>query len=92
MAVNAPLLVHAYAKVNLDLKILGVEIDDEGAETIASRSRGTPRVANRLLKRVRDYAQVHGDGSIDAATAYLALDMLEVDHEGLDRLAGRKPA
>jgi Holliday junction DNA helicase RuvB len=43
-------------------------------------------VANRLLKRVRDYAQVHGDGSIDAATAYAALDLLEVDHEGLDRL------
>jgi Holliday junction DNA helicase RuvB len=43
-------------------------------------------VANRLLKRVRDYAQIHADGSIDAATAYAALDMLEVDHEGLDRL------
>ena len=43
-------------------------------------------MANRLLKRVRDYAQVHGDGTIDAATAYAALDMLEVDHEGLDRL------
>ena len=58
----------------------------DGARAIAERSRGTPRVANRLLKRVRDYAQVHGDGSVDAATAYAALDMLGVDHEGLDRL------
>ncbi len=66
--------------------ILEVRLDPAGAEAIARRSRGTPRVANRLLKRVRDYAQIHGDGSVDAATAYAALDMLEVDHEGLDRL------
>ena len=51
-----------------------------------SAARGTPRVANRLLKRVRDYAQLHADGKIDADTAYHALDLLEVDHEGLDRL------
>jgi Holliday junction DNA helicase RuvB len=66
--------------------VLKVPVHLDGARAIAERSRGTPRVANRLLKRVRDYAQVHGDGSIDAATAYAALDLLEVDHEGLDRL------
>jgi Holliday junction DNA helicase RuvB len=65
--------------------ILGVEIDTEGAQTIASRSRGTPRVANRLLKRVRDFAQVKGAGTIDAAVAAGALEMLEVDAGGLDR-------
>ena len=66
--------------------ILDVEIDEEGATTIASRSRGTPRVANRLLKRVRDYAEVHGAGRIDGQVAEEALDLLEVDHAGLDRL------
>ena len=66
--------------------VLKVPVHMDGARAIAERSRGTPRVANRLLKRVRDYAQVEGDGSVDAATAYAALDMLEVDHEGLDRL------
>ncbi len=66
--------------------ILEVEVDDEGAETIASRSRGTPRVANRLLKRVRDFAEVRGAGSIDARVAREALDLLEVDEAGLDRL------
>jgi Holliday junction DNA helicase RuvB len=63
-----------------------VEIEPAGARSIADRARGTPRVANRLLKRVRDYAQVHGAGAIDAATAASALDLLEVDEEGLDRL------
>jgi Holliday junction DNA helicase RuvB len=66
--------------------ILGVDIDQEGATAIAGRSRGTPRVANRLLKRVRDYAEVHGDGAIDSSLAIAALDMLEVDQAGLDRL------
>jgi Holliday junction DNA helicase RuvB len=66
--------------------VLGVEIDGAGARAIAERSRGTPRVANRLLKRVRDYAEVHGDGRVDAAVAGSALNLLEVDHEGLDRL------
>ena len=66
--------------------ILGVAIDDAGARAIAARSRGTPRVANRLLKRVRDYAQVQGDIAIDGDVATAALDLLEVDHEGLDRL------
>jgi holliday junction DNA helicase RuvB len=66
--------------------ILNATIDDAGAETIARRSRGTPRVANRLLKRVRDYAEVRHAGAIDASIAAAALDLLEVDHEGLDRL------
>jgi Holliday junction DNA helicase RuvB len=66
-------------------QILEVEIDGDGAETIASRSRGTPRVANRLLKRVRDFAQVKGRGAIDADVAESALEMLEVDAGGLDR-------
>jgi holliday junction DNA helicase RuvB len=66
--------------------ILGVEVDEDGAEAIAARSRGTPRVANRLLKRVRDFAEVRGAGSIDAGVAAEALDMLEVDSLGLDRL------
>lgn len=65
--------------------ILEVEIDAEGARTIAARSRGTPRVANRLLKRVRDFAEVKGAGSIDAAAAAAGLEMLEVDAGGLDR-------
>ena len=59
-------------------------IDDGGVQEIASRARGTPRVANRLLKRVRDYAQVRGAGVIDAAIARQALGMLEVDDLGLD--------
>jgi holliday junction DNA helicase RuvB len=66
--------------------ILDVQIDDEGAETIAGRARGTPRVANRLLKRVRDFAEVRGAGTIDAQVAREALDLLEVDPAGLDRL------
>jgi holliday junction DNA helicase RuvB len=65
--------------------ILDVEIDADGAHTIASRSRGTPRVANRLLKRVRDFAQVKGKGTIGGAVAADALEMLEVDAGGLDR-------
>jgi Holliday junction DNA helicase RuvB len=66
--------------------ILAAEIGPEGARAIAQRSRGTPRVANRLLKRVRDYAQVRANGEIDAAFADAALDLLEVDAAGLDRL------
>jgi Holliday junction DNA helicase RuvB len=66
--------------------ILGVAIEPAGAQAIATRSRGTPRVANRLLKRVRDYAEVHGEGTITVAIARRALDLLEVDAEGLDRL------
>jgi holliday junction DNA helicase RuvB len=66
-------------------KILGIPITEDGAEQLARRSRGTPRVANRLLKRVRDYAEVVGDGKIDEETANAALEMLGVDDIGLDR-------
>lgn len=66
-------------------KLLGIECDREGALEIAARSRGTPRIANRMIKRVRDYAEVRGDGRIDLAIAEKALDMLEVDRLGLDR-------
>jgi holliday junction DNA helicase RuvB len=66
--------------------ILDVEIDEDGARTLAGRSRGTPRVANRLLKRVRDFAEVRGAGAVDAQVAREALDLLEVDPAGLDRL------
>ncbi len=65
-------------------KILNVEISKDGAVEIARRSRGTPRLANRLLKRVRDFAQVKYDGVIDEECAILALDLLEVDQYGLD--------
>ena len=65
-------------------KILGIETNQEGALEIASRSRGTPRIANRLLKRVRDFAQVMSDGVITYETAKVALDKLEIDELGLD--------
>jgi Holliday junction DNA helicase RuvB len=67
-------------------EILGIEITQEGAEEIAKRARGTPRVANRLLKRVRDFAQVKDEGAITKGVAQKALDMLGVDEEGLDEL------
>jgi len=66
--------------------ILGIELEQEGARTIAARSRGTPRVANRLLKRVRDFAEVRMQGTVTARAAQEALEMLEVDERGLDRL------
>ena len=66
--------------------LLEVEIDDEGAHEIASRSRGTPRIANRLLKRVRDYAQVKGNGIITLEIARMALKALEIDELGLDNI------
>ena len=66
--------------------ILGVDIDDEGAGEIARRSRGTPRVANRLLRRVRDFAQVRSDGRIDGESARQGLEVFEVDDRGLDKL------
>ena len=72
--------------VERSAEILGVAIDDEGAVEIASRSRGTPRIANRLLRRVRDYAQVRGGGKIDKRTAQAALQMLEVDRHGFDEV------
>ncbi|MGH2738413.1 MAG: Holliday junction DNA helicase RuvB C-terminal domain-containing protein, partial [Actinomycetota bacterium] len=66
--------------------ILEVEVEDDGAEEIARRARGTPRIANRLLRRVRDYAQVRGDGRITLEAAADALALFEVDERGLDRL------
>jgi holliday junction DNA helicase RuvB len=69
--------------------LLGVEITETGATELARRSRGTPRVANRLLRRVRDYAQVRADGIIDAEVAAAALELLEVDEYGLDEMDGR---
>lgn len=66
--------------------VLGLEIDTQGAWEIARRSRGTPRIANRLLKRVRDYAQVHGDGKINRETAAAALALLDIDQLGFDRM------
>jgi Holliday junction DNA helicase RuvB len=70
-------------------KLLGVEIDPSGLAEIARRGRGTPRVALRLLRRVRDYAQVRGDGAIDGQLAADALSLLDVDPLGLDDLDRR---
>ena len=70
-------------------QVLGVEIDTKGAAEIAKRSRGTPRLANRLLKRVRDFAQVKYDGKITYDVACFALNLLEVDRYGLDKIDRR---
>ena len=75
--------------VRRSAQILGIPCDAEGARELARRSRGTPRIANRLLRRVRDFAQVKGDGTIDAAIARAAMDMLKVDPEGFDELDRR---
>jgi Holliday junction DNA helicase RuvB len=72
--------------VKRSAKLLNVEIDEQGAEEISRRSRGTPRIANRLLKRVRDYAEVRADGRVTRAVAETALDLLEVDRFGLDEV------
>ena len=72
--------------VERSAQILGVQIDEAGGHEIASRSRGTPRIANRLLRRVRDYAQVRSAGHIDQSTAQAALAMLEVDKHGFDEI------
>lgn len=69
--------------------VLEAPIDRRGADEIARRSRGTPRIANRLLRRVRDFAQIEGDGRIDRAAARRALDQLEVDEHGLDEIDRR---
>ena len=66
--------------------LLAVDLRDDGALEISGRCRGTPRIANRLLRRVRDWAQVHGDGVVDRATAAAALELYEVDGLGLDRI------
>lgn len=72
--------------VERSAELLGIGISTEAIDEIGSRSRGTPRIANRLLRRVRDYSQVHGDGSITIGDAMAALAMYEVDEIGLDRL------
>ena len=76
---------HLAEVVGRSAGIMGVEVEPEGEHAIAERSRGTPRVANRLLKRVRDFAEVRGEGVITGAVAADALEMLEVDSAGLDR-------
>jgi Holliday junction DNA helicase RuvB len=77
---------HLAKIVSRAAKILGISIDDEGAMEIARRSRGTPRVANRLLRRVRDYAQVRADNIINRPVTDAALKMLGVDQKGLDKM------
>ncbi|KAF0157073.1 MAG: holliday junction DNA helicase RuvB [Syntrophaceae bacterium] len=72
--------------VQRSARILGVSLTGTGAEELATRARGTPRIANRLLKRVRDYAEVKGDGTIDGKIACEALDAFEVDHKGFDQM------
>jgi Holliday junction DNA helicase RuvB len=72
--------------VNRSARLLNVRIDADGAREIAGRSRGTPRIANRLLRRVRDYAEVKADGAVNLDVARAALDVYEVDERGLDRL------
>jgi Holliday junction DNA helicase RuvB len=74
------------AIVHRSAGILSVSVDDEGAFEIAQRSRGTPRVANRLLRRVRDFAEVRHDGVVSASVARAGLELFEVDDEGLDKL------
>src|SRR5512142_1035582 len=77
------------AIVRRSARILGIACADDGAREIANRARGTPRIANRLLRRVRDFAQVKADGHITSAVAIAALDMLKVDAEGFDALDRR---
>jgi len=67
-------------------RILGIEVSEDGAEELAMRARGTPRIANRLLRRTRDYAEVRGDGHIDREIARRSLDLLRIDETGLDEL------
>jgi Holliday junction DNA helicase RuvB len=79
-AADLEVLIHRSAR------ILGISVTDDGANEIAGRSRGTPRIANRLLRRVRDFAEVRGDGTVNASTAKAALQVYDVDDLGLDRL------
>jgi Holliday junction DNA helicase RuvB len=72
--------------ISRSASILGVKLNKDGAEELARRARGTPRIANRLLKRVRDYAEVKGDGTIDGKIAREALDAFEVDQKGFDQM------
>ncbi|MGX8728349.1 MAG: Holliday junction branch migration DNA helicase RuvB, partial [Lachnospiraceae bacterium] len=75
-----------YQIVTRSARLLGVDIDEKGARQLARRSRGTPRLANRLLRRVRDFAQVRFDGKVTEAVATVALDLLDVDQFGLETL------
>jgi Holliday junction DNA helicase RuvB len=75
--------------VTRSAEVMQIPIDEDGAAEIALRSRGTPRIANRLLRRVRDFAQVRGSGTIDRPTANAALAMLEVDAHGFDEIDRR---
>ncbi|OBX87159.1 Holliday junction branch migration DNA helicase RuvB [Moraxella nonliquefaciens] len=75
--------------VKRSANLLGIDMEEMGAIEVARRSRGTPRIANRLLRRVRDYAEVKGDGTVTGQMASLALDMLLVDKQGLDHLDRR---
>lgn len=75
--------------VKRSANLLGIDMEEMGAVEVARRSRGTPRIANRLLRRVRDYAEVKGDGTVTGQMASLALDMLSVDKQGLDHLDRR---
>jgi len=72
--------------VRRSARILGVSLDDEAGQEVARRSRGTPRIANRLLRRVRDYAQVRADGRITVEVAHAAMKLLEVDDQGFDEI------
>ena len=76
----------AHEGFNKSFEPVSFKIDEKGAVEMGRRSRGTPRIANRLLKRVRDYAQIKADGIIDEEVAQAALDMLEVDRYGLDKV------
>src|SRR5690606_8605998 len=75
--------------VSRSATLMKIQIDGQGALEIARRSRGTPRIANRLLRRVRDFAEVKGDGSISGAVADQALNMLKVDNQGFDHMDRR---
>jgi Holliday junction DNA helicase RuvB len=75
-----------HAIIGRSARILGVPLQEEGAAEIARRARGTPRIANRLLKRVRDYAEVRSDGTVTVETARAALSLFEVDELGLDKV------
>ncbi len=85
--------IYTQEELNLIIKrssgILGVDVDNEAAAELASRSRGTPRIANRILRRVRDIAQVRSEGKITLAVAQMGLDMLDVDSLGLDNIDRR---
>ena len=83
---NVADLTHIVAR---SASLLGVKMDGQGAEEVAKRSRGTPRIANRLLRRVRDFAEMKGDGTVTAAMADSALNMLNVDERGFDHMDRR---